>query len=74
MVSTIRSFKLVGSFEEFQVDPHGSRRELEKGHRDESHDMVLDQLELVDRRMQSLARALNCLGHFDDGDDAPDAA
>ncbi len=31
-------------------------------------------LELADRRMQNLARTLDCLGHFDEDSDGPRAA
>jgi len=35
---------------------------------------VLDALDNVSRRMESLARSLGCLGYFDDDDDRPRAA
>ena len=35
---------------------------------------VLAALDDVNRRMESLARSLGCLGYFDDGDDGPRAA
>ncbi|MHC4416589.1 MAG: hypothetical protein ACYS0G_15055 [Planctomycetota bacterium] len=35
---------------------------------------VLGALESVSRRMEDLARALGCLGYFDDDDDRPRAA
>ena len=35
---------------------------------------VLESLETMSRRIEDLARELNCLGYFDDGDDGPRAA
>ena len=35
---------------------------------------ALEALDLVSRRMKDLAKALGCLGYFDDDDDRPRAA
>ena len=79
MVSNIKSIKLVGSVEEVKsaisrTHLHFDSNESKAVPGQHSCDLVMDQLELIDRRMESLAKALNCLGHFDDGDDTPDAA
>jgi len=35
---------------------------------------ALDAIDSISRRIDDLARELNCLGYFDDGDDQPPAA
>ena len=40
----------------------------------ESADRIFDALDNMSRRLEDLARELNCLGYFDDDDDGPRAA
>jgi hypothetical protein len=40
----------------------------------DSAEQVLEAIEHMSRRIDDLARELNCLGHFDDDDDGPKAA
>jgi hypothetical protein len=53
--------------------PH-ERKALANSGLPTSAEELLEALETMSRRIDDLARELNVLGHFDDGDDGPRAA
>ncbi|MDY7110161.1 MAG: hypothetical protein SYC29_16140 [Planctomycetota bacterium] len=52
----------------------GRERKFDLTFLPDSAEQVLEAIEHMSRRIDDLARELNCLGHFDDDDDGPKAA